>query len=1003
MNATPRYSLNTAVATLATLTLLVVGCAADPAQPDYWEWDDGAESIEQLPMPEQTRAVFRINPEQLDGVIAESGLDQRDADDVVPTETRLVAWWLQHPDRAVVAPADWLFGAGYDETVADQHAFDALDTSRSMVVSVTSRNAEDQLRYLRYRLPLVSYHAQMSRDSLRVFIPAEDAGELKAQLEAHCEHEDANCRFVERFSTHDDYAVVDVSRSALGASSRVDQGETMDRRFDDLDHNYWSDPTVAAHAFLTGDHAVALYTRSEDIPALGAIAGVSELMEALERATPGSGQRLMQRGAQMAATTLVMSAPDVREYEDLAMTVHHDPEASKVTGDLVRTFTEHGASISEPSGPVEPPSRSDDEPKPVLHFEWAAPEGKSPQQLDLPDWADHPEMGAAGLAETFRDGGVWAYWTVLAGYPRAGAAMIDAVNPTQESMLGSVKSVEMKVGQKRVEQLLARLDDPTASFQGHREAVMMQMLAQAVEQVVLRVEPSGQWDMLIGQLEEMLAQLGADLVVDVQRQEDQKIIAITPEGADSIADSPGVAAGSTRLELNTSELTELLREASDHIGDHPEMLESLQFLDATRIRHATFKEGTLTRMTTGTDSEAELAMPPVDYQPRQVDAETDCLQEVQSLYLSYDNPFDLSPFERIDAIADVMDELGTLQDRCDGDDDSAKLQWVQSRWNAIEGLFLAQSYQWDDAASRFEDACSEYPAACRDAEQLREHSADWELPGVEHPASVVDSGGLSETYLGPDSGMASTPSWFRKYTTVVSYMYATDAELTVDASQLFFWEYDDDTALHKLPGVVPEAEHLVRLGARTEDGEQQVAHTPDGEPYRYGAMALDAEFPANRLPELTALAAEREAQPQSGQMGMRGSDAKGYDQPPMLGTLVDSSEHPDAVESVILWGAVGHLEETDRPVIDIKLHEEGATVSYDGGVVSEERSVSELAEILESVADEHDEAPDGEAVAFSVELHRDLPLSELVEVHAELGAWTDEYSGARALVVPVLP
>lgn len=1045
---------------LVGVFVFAAGCSATPDTPERGQLDGATESLQQLPMPEQTRAVVHVTPDgadelsQLYSTADEEGRAPESDDQTVSPATRLVGWWLAHAGEAVVPPRDWMDGIDYDESLAEHGSFAGIDESRPIVVAVTTRGARASARYLRYRTVPVVYDAVVSRGALRVFVPAEEPIRLRRELRDYCEGTSPACRFVERFDVHGGYMVVDLHRSQWLTGEALDLQRVSAPALDGTDPGYWEASTPAMGAFLDGDHDLAVYIRTRDIPLWGALAQTTEVVDALQMATPRNRARMFGRGMEISGQILKLSSPEVREYEDVALTVEADGRDRSATVDVVRSFTEHGAEISEPTPEMEGASRERDTDS-VVDFAWSADGGAVGSELRRPGWAtpfdelagkDRPvvelprsdmsdpldvDFGPDAIYELFRNGGIPAYLTVMAGYPRANHRVVQDLIDPDGPVFGPVRSVQLQISRQNARRVADRLRDDEL-WQGSASLTRLQILGELLDFFAIRV-PGGsegrQWEEFARQVTSaVFRQLDVDLELHVEPGDDETLIALLPEEAtvDRIPDP--VADGAAHLDIETDAIPEPVRtELKEMAGlDHPAIPLSAD-PGPTRVRHAVFETGSATRARFGTGADVEPHKPSTDYEPRPVDVPPDCLRMARWLSPDFQDLAEMPGRERVSVAAEVRGVVEKLRSDCENDEAARdELDWITDRWRVVEAVALAGDRRWEESVELFDAACSGFAPACLDGQRLGSKSEAMQLPRVERADGSVSAARGGPAFVGDDVAAWAPMFWHG------SLLRAAGIDDRVDEANLYFQHFENDDDLRTLEW--PETTSAWTVDIDTTDD-------------RSGG----ARYPVVRAPVGRGMSVRRlqaffqNVQDQSIESQHRipeyVDDYPLPDRAPLVATIVEADQTADSPnpekEAVLLWGAEQHLDKTQRRPVQLRWTEEGIfirsgdgrveplegcpddgpTICVDGDISTplegwgddggddvferfEDRfRFDRLAEALEAVAGVSDQPGESPAPVFVIEAVGDVPFGGLARLHAELGAWTEREFEVKPLVV----
>ncbi len=288
------------------------------------------------------------------------------------------------------------------------------DLDTSAFLAITWGDNEPTLRKVRHGVPLTLEESKLRPWIGRLFLPSDEPKTLAAEIEAFCDRGQEYCRAVERISFEDAFAFVDIAFLDQGWDVDYDPELTIDPEGKLLKRD-----TPAVRAFKENDVALAAYWKSGMVAEMGALMGLVEIWEALERALPDTHERMQRRGVAILTSALLMESLEAREFEDAAMvqTLH----GTAPTAYFVQTHTRRGAEIYEARDrDVEAPQIEIADAN--IEFEWSGNFAAARQAATTPMWMTNldPSGQFDDLQRRFEEAGVWAYYSPIFEYP-AGA------------------------------------------------------------------------------------------------------------------------------------------------------------------------------------------------------------------------------------------------------------------------------------------------------------------------------------------------------------------------------------------------------------------------------------------------------------------------------------------------------------------------------------------------------------------------------------------------------
>jgi len=333
------------------LALVMGGCATTSGSGSgVGEAVDYRSRAEGLPFGEATVAVASVHPERFDELVErnrEALGEWVSVEGAAPAEhgtSRMVAALFQSVERVPAA---------VDQTKTE-FRFETLDRSRAVYVGLTARGHRERLEAMEVAQPREDDGA-FGGYLARLAVPAEAPAELVEEFEAHCdegadEWMGGDCGAVVRFAAVGGYAVADLYYGADASERREAIAAALPEE-PGAPGGYFERLTPAARAFVGPRAAGGVYARTEDlwkIAVLHKMAASGRKEERIEAGTRAAGirkatQRREAPYAQMARQA-ELSAPEVREYEDIA--VVHGVDGGHFV-DAVRSYTERGRRIAK--------------------------------------------------------------------------------------------------------------------------------------------------------------------------------------------------------------------------------------------------------------------------------------------------------------------------------------------------------------------------------------------------------------------------------------------------------------------------------------------------------------------------------------------------------------------------------------------------------------------------------------------------------------------------------
>lgn len=978
------------------LVVALSACASAPdsAEQRLTDTPEPAPALD-LPMPEQTRLLIRVQPEEFDALV-----------DVGAPYLKALgapAAAQASPVRYIVAgllgqPRGWLppFERQFEGLEEVSTALEAFDGSRAVVVALSTRGNEEHLRHLVAGVPPTGARSMFQGFSTRLFIPAADADQLRRQLEDFCEGPQRDCSQVQRIGTHADYAVVDSHSGPFGAlRDEFEAGPVVDT-WDGVDPDYGRRTTPAMRTFLGSQAAVSVYVRGEDLPVLGAFVGSIEAFQALHMATPQNRRRMMNRAFSIIGDILDIASPEVREFEDLAVAVGADANAGLFI-ESSRSFTRRGAELAD--GERATLQLVADAPRePILEVAWMK---RAAADVELPRWMrrlaedDDP---AAGFVERFRMGGIWMYGVVLANYPRAFAAGARHLLASTSNLGYVGEPFELWNTLRAVYASLGWEADQAATFGAVPRGFVSIVAA-----------PGSSWPQAINYAVAAARSAGIDVSLDTRKHGDHEVFELS-FGEPHVSDIPiELSEGECEATLDLSGLAIQLEQAAmPGASLQAEVLEALQAAGTLRLGYRESSSGQVARLYMGPGSPGALAVPSSGVPLTQPEPQPECLQqmrwasrEVLAAQNAAGSRAKLSGASQLD----VMDPVA----KCPEDERVAEERdWIRSRWMTYAGRALVQSGEWGRAAELLDEACEAGDeSACDDVEAVRGMSSQVRLAAVSRVDASVEelAGGAMLTGKG--------------LVTIALGVFMPARLNQVIAATDILRRSDEDA----LDGDLREFEALptVRIEARRRGAVQAVT------------LIVDRSVSSALFGRVVDLIARRDLARLRREARLLG-EPDVPDGPLWTAVAVQRKAEEAAEHELLFFGSARHLERSTRPQVVLDLHDEGIDVSVAGAAgdaiegcptdgpticvtdaarvkeqieragraeADEPIEVATLAQLyrLEALRAHLDEVHTGAAPVVVIHAEVDVPFDVLAQIHATMGRWADAHGWEARLVI----
>lgn len=722
---------------LAVILCALAGLTACSSTPDRDDAEPVVKKLQapemSLPMPEQTRMLMRVDPREL-----RAGLQVMKG--YAPNVGAAESAAFEYPGKVLVA-ALLLRETKYQRIMKlpskrVANIFPAMDSTRPMLVALSTRGNDGAFRHLENNVPPHQPEALPIGPSTRLFVPASDASALRSQMEQFCAQGKGMCRSVERFATASDYAVVDIFYDWLGPRMRKNAPALAYDEWDEADEGYWQRDTAALRAFLTRDAALSMYMRAEDLPAMGALQGAGEVLDAVGSVQRSRLLEMMNMGYRIAGQLFRLEAPQARETEDAAFFLRAEGDKG-VVFDTVRSYTRQGAEVAEAADrEIELPSL---ETKGALvEFDWVRDNGAAVEAAKLPRWAEEllaGEYGAGEAAEIFRNGGLWAYMIPVFSYP-------DAFRLALQEIVGDSGPRQIRQLQRADEVLAMRA---SLDWVADDKAPMG---ARPKGGVVVALDKDSTLDKSIGQ---MLGQLEQALQIEASMQSetrgDYKVIRVAfGEDAEIFGETSPVGR-TMQARVDLAKLSAQLQPMMAMSGnDSPQMQmlwSALKRVETGRLDMIEVERGSAVRLALGTGALDAPELPRSAQPLASPEPAAACLMKARAAVREAKDAVgsDLYPQQMTELLERLRTELDAAGGECGGSDPRAaeEIAWMRAAWTSYAATYWARQMQWERAAKLYATACDEgHSAACGDAKRLARLRAQMRLPRISTGGVALD-------------------------------------------------------------------------------------------------------------------------------------------------------------------------------------------------------------------------------------------------------------------------
>ncbi len=882
----------------------------------------------QLPMPEQTVGVLRVNLEQADVVGDVMGLD-RLVGSIDPSQWLIYA--LIHPRSPLMDGRASLEGL---------RSIQGMDQSRDLVVALTTRGNDEHLRHLKYGVPTETTEGRSRGFSWRLFIPTEDSRALQQELEDSEYLESRYPREVE-ITDHleaEQYLVVEVHRDpALGMKQVTDRpAGKIDLSINDAD--FWNRMTPAQTQFLGADAGMALYLDTERMAEVAAMLDVLGGQRAIWTASPDNRQGLLTQVFRDAGQTMTLGSPEVREVEDMTLLIDGD-EAKAWKARWVRSHTRQGRTMTK-EGTVTHSFEREVLDDASIDFTWGRRD--EPASGGRPGWlrdiqaADDPERALDRFA------GATGYWLLALPalkYPVAFNRSLQNLDLDETQMGDWLDSTH------GIRAIAASLD--------WKPSEESEMGIEVMGNVSVLMDEGWGYSDTIDDIATSLWELGlGEVEVQSQEAEEGQLFHLEIGSFDSIKDEVRIEGGEMALDIDSDEIVATLSAVAG-IGDLvPPDLEALRAISVSSELSADYSLVDVS-LEPGEEAFGEI-----------IDGRTE-LVEVEESHRCEDGLRGASQdlFEahegQLRGWRDNSDEvdmkwtaLQAQMSRCVEEPWRELSEWIGSRWSYALGIQKMKVVELEEASELFSDSCHMgYEVACEDKGEVR---------AVMTPRESLEVG--------------STPFYLDALEGFVPYM---DVE---SVTWLFADIYNG--------GIIRDAKAQGLRSIEDQEGPSQFVGLGDSFPA--GAIAIgDQRYlvtwvmevsPDARASDLVALVSLLDLQDHRRPRRNLPSRPGGtlLQGPPWLSLVVQQREGEGGGESerVIPLTPTSQLEEVNYRRDEITL---GSEIRLNGSSIAVEDLTSELTP-----------TPEGELPALFVEVSEQTPISEVAVVYEAVAEWYGE-------------
>jgi hypothetical protein len=386
-------------------------------------------------VPEGTAALFRIQPKAFDQSVnfltTSGGKSLIDLPENKPPHSLLLGSLLSVNGSANVP----------NLVISKDALFPGLDTERSAMLAISVAGNEEMLRHLELNSPSDLPKDIPSGFFMRLYLPSKTPDQLAGWVESKCDELKFACDQDFHVNAGETHVLVDYRvrnmKASLVAKDPDETKREMKTPTPAPDTTFIDQGTTALQAFTANETAFGLYLRSERLADLGALTGITEAFEALDKATPENRVLLYQRGRELAGLVYQMLSSTAREVNDSALLVR-DGESS-LQFDAVLGYTEHGQTISksiEKRGELSTVSGGS-----MITMDLNPQWSSASDRARVPEWLEISNNDERDHAvEMMRVGGIWSYLIAGHNYPYGFAKGSENLAPSTDMKIDSIRA-----------------------------------------------------------------------------------------------------------------------------------------------------------------------------------------------------------------------------------------------------------------------------------------------------------------------------------------------------------------------------------------------------------------------------------------------------------------------------------------------------------------------------------------------------------------------------------
>jgi hypothetical protein len=639
--------------------------------------------LRNLPYPTDTRLVARLRPDQLADAMQPSDRESS----VPPTRAaRVVVDRLVQGRWSPFTFGEWT--AAFTEAARsdDSPTLSHIDPDRPMVLAVSTRHNESVLRDLDHSLPPVRASQLPAGLSMRAFLPADgNATSLRSEFERMCGTELRNCPSVVRTKAHDSWLVFDLHE----APSADLPAETLPDTWDGTDSHVFPRRTPAVKRFLSRDTAASVYWRTEDLAAVGAVAGAVESVEdlsRLEKQWPGS---FLAEESLHNSISLHLDDPAARQYEDATLQLR-SPSPGERSYEMVATRTEHGNTVAEHAAPeLTLPGIQGDELPFRLEYAYDASAATKVANTPGPVEGVESQKDLTMLFEALRTK-PGAMPTALGSSP---AGLVAAIGPSWSDYLpGHVNSALQAWRNVHAVRGAADFETSASDSAGPAPTGVLAMLVDADSRVPDYV------DRAATMLDESL---GLEVEIDRQPRQDTDRVLVT-----AVVGDPAVSLGEeSRIEPGLRGHMDARETTLPRPLEESAFGRLLSSAGTMSFETASSDGATGMRFQTGVDAPGKFTVPETDVSPTSHDGKTSCRRRLAATSRDALSNSTMNYHEVVSTADGLLKELETAKQECPDASRTIRRRWLEQRavFEARVGDFVYANFSAAEACKLADD------------------------------------------------------------------------------------------------------------------------------------------------------------------------------------------------------------------------------------------------------------------------------------------------------------